>query len=50
MSAQPQAEIGRYVQILKAMNPVDTSKVESLKARIKDGSYQASVERAGRFR
>jgi hypothetical protein len=41
------SEIGRYVQILKAMNPVDTSKVESFKARIKDGSYQASASELG---
>jgi hypothetical protein len=34
-------EISRYVQILKAMPSLDASKVESLKARIRDGSYQA---------
>lgn len=34
-------EISRYVQILKAMPSFDASKVESLKARIRDGSYQA---------
>jgi len=34
-------EISRYVQILKAMPGLDTTKVESLKARIRDGSYQA---------
>ena len=36
-------EIGRYVQILKSMSPFDSTKVDSLKARIKDGSYQASA-------
>jgi hypothetical protein len=41
-------EISRYVQILKAMNPLDTNKVDSLKARIRDGSYQAkSSEMSG---
>ena len=34
-------EISRYVQIIKAMPSFDTNKVESLKARIRDGSYQA---------
>ena len=37
-------EIARYVQILKAMNPVDLHRVENLRARIKDGSYTADPE------
>lgn len=45
----PSAEtIARYVQVLKTMNPVDLHRVEELRARIKDGSYQAeSGEMAG---
>lgn len=31
------------------MNPVDTSKVDNLKARIKDGSYQASSSEMSGF-
>src|SRR5258708_31765022 len=37
-------EIARYVQILKAMNPVDLHRVESLRARIKEGSYPAEAD------
>ncbi len=37
-------EIARYVQILKAMNPVDLHRVENLRARIKDGSYTADPQ------
>jgi flagellar biosynthesis anti-sigma factor FlgM len=36
-------EISRYVQILKSMSPLDTSRVESFKSRIRDGSYQAKT-------
>jgi anti-sigma28 factor (negative regulator of flagellin synthesis) len=36
-------EISRYVQILKTMNPLDSTKVDSLKARIRDGSYTAKT-------
>jgi flagellar biosynthesis anti-sigma factor FlgM len=39
----PQA-IARYVQILKAMNPVDLHRVDDLRARIKDGSFTATPE------
>lgn len=43
LGASP-AEIARYVQILKAMNPVDLHRVENLRARIKDGSYTADAD------
>lgn len=35
------AAVARYVQILKAMNPVDLHRVEELRSRIRDGSYRA---------
>ncbi len=42
VTASP-GEISRYVQILKAMPSLDANKVENLKARIRDGSYQAKT-------
>lgn len=37
-------EIQRYVQILKAMNPVDLHKTDALRERILNGSYTASPD------
>lgn len=36
--------IGRYVAVLKTMNPANLHKVEDLRARIADGSYTADPE------
>jgi anti-sigma28 factor (negative regulator of flagellin synthesis) len=38
------ATIGRYVNVLKTMDPVSLHKVEDLRARIADGSYTADPE------
>ncbi len=36
--------IGRYVTVLKTMNPASLHRVEDLRARIADGSYNADPE------
>ncbi len=38
------AAVSRFVAILKNMNPVDLHRVEELRARIADGSYNADSE------
>jgi anti-sigma28 factor (negative regulator of flagellin synthesis) len=37
------ADVGRYVQMLKGMPAADTSKVDNLRSRIRDGSYTANT-------
>src|ERR1043165_6067679 len=44
LSDSSPAAVARYVQILKAMNPVDLHRVEELRSRIRDGSYRADPE------
>lgn len=38
------AQIESYVKTLKSMNPANLHRVEELRARIRDGSYQADAE------
>ena len=38
------AAVGRFVEILKTMNPLDLHKVEDLRQRIADGRYQAEPD------
>lgn len=37
-------DIDRYVAILKEMDPVDLHRVEDIRQRIADGSYQADID------
>lgn len=39
-----QASVGRFVAILKDMNPLDLHKVEDLRQRIADGSYSTDPD------
>jgi anti-sigma28 factor (negative regulator of flagellin synthesis) len=38
------AAVGRFVEILKTMNPLDLHKVEDLRQRIADGRYKAEPD------
>lgn len=39
-----EASVGRFVSILKDMNPLDLHKVEDLRQRIADGSYSTDPD------